>query len=157
MSPRWRRFLRSLLPLFLLTLGSAYALASWNWCGRWSERTPVVRGQASAEGLLRAGAARVDLQPPFPVVVAGYGPLRPEASQADPRPRARAVVLSVGDVKVGLVSLELLLVPDALVAAVRERAADLGLQGLVVVATHSHSSFGGYDPRLVSQLAGTGR
>jgi hypothetical protein len=60
-------------------------------------------------------------------------------------------------VKVGLVSLELLLVPDELVAAVRERAAGLGLQHVVVVASHAHSSFGGYDSRLISQLVGTGR
>ncbi|HYO57615.1 neutral/alkaline non-lysosomal ceramidase N-terminal domain-containing protein [Archangium sp.] len=157
MSPRWRRFLRTLLPVTLLTVGSAYSLASWNWCGRWDERSPVVLGQARAEGSLRAGAAKVSLAPPYPVVVAGYRPPRPEASQADPVPQARAVVLAVGDVKVGLVSLELLLVPDELVAAVRERAAGLGLQDVVVVATHAHSSFGGYDSRLVSQLAGTGR
>ncbi|PTL76455.1 neutral/alkaline non-lysosomal ceramidase N-terminal domain-containing protein [Vitiosangium sp. GDMCC 1.1324] len=157
MSSRWRRLLRSLLPLALLTIGSAYALASWNWCGRWPERAPVVLGKVSAEGPLRAGAARVALAPPYPVVVAGYRPPRPEASQADPVPQARAVVLGAGDVKVGLVSLELLLVPDELVAAVRERTADLGLQDVVVVATHAHSSFGGYDPRMVSQIAGTGR
>ncbi|MFY0564348.1 hypothetical protein ACN28E_10905 [Archangium lansingense] len=157
MSSRWRRLLRTLLPLMLLTVGSAYALASWNWCGRWGERAPVVLGQASAEGPLRAGAAKVPLAPPYPVVVAGYGPPRPEANQADPVPQARAVVLAVGNVKVGLVSLELLLAPDALVAAVRERTAGLGLQHVVVVATHAHSSFGGYDPRLASQLMGTGR
>ncbi|WP_375770862.1 hypothetical protein NR798_08175 [Archangium gephyra] len=152
-----RRWLRTLFPLMLLTVGSAYALASWNWCGRWGERAPVVLEQARAEGPLKAGAAKVPLAPPYPVVVAGYGPPRPEASQADPAPQARAVVLAAGNVKVGLVSLELLLVPDELVAAVRERAAGLGLQQVVVVATHAHSSFGGYDPRLVSQLAGTGR
>jgi neutral ceramidase len=157
MSPRWRRLLRSLLLLTLLTIGSAYALASWNWCGRWDERAPVVLEQARAEGPLRAGAAKVPLAPPYPVVVAGYSPPRSEAWQANPPPQARAVVLAAGNVKVGLVSLELLLVPEELVAAVRERAADLGLQGLVVVATHAHSSFGGYDARLVSQLAGTGR
>ena len=157
MSPQRRRFLRSLLPLTLLTLGSAYALASWNWCGRWNERAPVLLGQARAEGPLRAGAAKVPLTPPYPVVVAGYPLPRPEAWQADPVPQARAVVVASGGVKVGLVSLELLLVPDEVVAGVRERAADLGLQGLMVVATHAHSSFGGYDPRLVSQLAGTGR
>ncbi|HEX8439037.1 neutral/alkaline non-lysosomal ceramidase N-terminal domain-containing protein [Archangium sp.] len=157
MSSRWRRVLSTLLPLTLLTLGSAYALASWNWCGRWSERAPVLLGQVRAQGPLRAGAARVPLQPPYPVVVAGYKPPRPEASQADVTPQARAVVLAAGEVKVGVVSLELLLVPDAVVAAVRERAADLGLQGVAVVATHSHSSLGGYDARLVSQLAGTGR
>ena len=115
MAPRWRRLPRSLLPLTLLTIGSAYALASWNWCGRWAERTPVLLGQAHAEGPLRAGAAKVPLAPPYPVVVAGYPPPRPEASRADPSPQARAVVLAVGDVKVGLVSLELLLVPEELV------------------------------------------
>jgi hypothetical protein len=157
MSLRRRRFPRTLFPLMLLTVGAAYALASWNWCGRWGERSPMVLGQARAEGPLRAGAAKVPLAPPYPVVVAGYRPPRPEAHQADLEPQARAVVLAAGDVKVGLVSLELLLVPDELAAAVRERAAGLGLQGVVVVATHTHSSFGGYDARLVSQLAGTGR
>ena len=157
MPSRWRRLLRSLLPLMLLTVGSAYALASWNWCGRWTERAPVVLEQVRTEGPLRAGAAKVPLAPPYPVVVAGWGPPRPEASRADPVPQARAVVLAAGDVKVGLVSLELLLVPENLVALVRERAADLGLQGVMVVATHAHSSFGGYDARWVSQLAGTGR
>ncbi|WNG33837.1 hypothetical protein F0U61_09485 [Archangium violaceum] len=157
MSSRRRRLLPSLFPLILLTIGSAYALASWNWCGRWTEREPLVLGQVRAEGPLRAGAARVPLVPPFPVVVAGYGPPRPEASRADPMPQARAVVLASGDVKVGLVSLELLLIPDELVAEVRERTAGLGLQGVVVTATHPHSSFGGYDTRMVSQLAGTGR
>ncbi|HEX5749621.1 MAG TPA: hypothetical protein VFZ09_25550 [Archangium sp.] len=157
MSSRFRRWLRHLLPLLILTVGSAYALASWNWCGRWNERAPLVLEQARAEGPLKAGAAKVPLAPPYPVVVAGYGPPRPEASQADTPPQARAVVLAAGDVKVGLVSLELLLVPDELVAAVRERAAGLGLPHVVVVATHAHSSFGGYDSRLVSQLVGTGR
>ncbi|HLM48729.1 MAG TPA: hypothetical protein VK458_33005, partial [Myxococcaceae bacterium] len=102
MSPRQRRLLRSLLPLMLLTVGSAYALASWNWCGRWTERAPVVLGQVRTEGPLRAGAAKVPLAPPYPVVVAGYRPPRPEASQADAVPQARAVVVAVGDVKVGL-------------------------------------------------------
>jgi hypothetical protein len=157
MSSRSRHWLRTLLPLTLLTVGSAYSLASWNWCGRWGERAPVVLAQAGAEGPLKAGAAKVPLAPPYPVVVAGYGPPRPEASQADVSPQARAVVLAAGDLKVGLVSLELLLVTDELVAAVRERAAGLGLQHILVVATHAHSSFGGYDSRLVSQLVGTGR
>jgi neutral ceramidase len=157
MSSQRRRFLRFLLLLMLLTVGLVYVLASWNWCGQWNERAPMLLGQARAEGPLRAGAARVPLIPPYPMVVAGYPLPRPEASQADPVPQARAVVLVSGEVKVGLVSLELLLVPEELVAAVRERAADLGLQGLWVVATHAHSSFGGYDPRLVSQVAGTGR
>lgn len=152
-----RRYLRSLLPFALLTAGAAYSLASWNWCGRWEESAPVLRGQVRAEGPLRAGAAKVPLQPPFPVVVAGYPPPRPEASKADPSPHARAVVLQVGEARVGLVSLELLSVTGPMVAQIRERASDLGLRGVLVFATHTHSSFGGYDSRVVAQLVGTGR
>jgi neutral ceramidase len=157
MSASWRQRLRSLIPVTLLTFGCAYALASWNWCGRWGEGTPVVVGQARTEGAWKAGAARVALAPPYPVVVAGYGLPLPEARGAGLPPQARAVVVAAGDVKVGVVSLELMLVPDALVAAVRERSASLGLGAVVVVATHTHSSFGGYDARPAAQLGGTGR
>ncbi len=152
-----QRRLRSLLPMALLSIGAAYALASWNWCGRWEDRPPVLLGQVHGEGPLRAGAARVELQPPFPVVVAGHPPPRADARQADPRLHARAVVVAAGDVRLGLVSLDLLSAPDALVRGIRERTKELGLQGVLVFATHTHSSFGGYDERLMSQLAGTGR
>src|SRR3712207_6151722 len=103
----WRTFKR-VLPLVVLTVGAAYALASWNWCGSWPERAPVVLSQARGEGALKAGAARVALEPPFPVVMAGYSPPRNEAREADPPLHARAVVLEAGGTKVGLVSLELL-------------------------------------------------
>lgn len=152
-----RRSLRSLLPFALLTAGAAYALASWNWCGRWDETAPVLRGQVKAEGPLRAGAAKVDLVPPFPVVVAGYPPPRAEASQANPPLHARAVVLQAGEARVGLVSLELMSVTAPVVEQIRSQASDLGLNGILVFATHTHSSFGGYDGRLVAELVGTGR
>ena len=152
-----RRYLRSLLPFVLLTAGAAYALASWNWCGRWEESAPVLRGQVKAEGALRAGAAKVDLVPPFPIVVAGYPPPRAEASQANPPLHARAVVLQAGEARVGLVSLEMMSVTAALVEQIRSQASDLGLNGILVFATHTHSSFGGYDPRVIAELAGTGR
>lgn len=150
---RWR----SLFPLVLLTVGAAYSLASWNWCGSWAERAPVLVSRVAGEGPLRAGAAKVALAPPFPVVVAGYSPPRPEAGQADVPLFARAVVLEAGGTQVGLVSLDLLLVPDVLAARVRERARASGLEDVLVLATHTHSSLGGYDSRLVAQLSGTGR
>ncbi|MCP3105350.1 neutral/alkaline non-lysosomal ceramidase N-terminal domain-containing protein [Myxococcus sp. K15C18031901] len=148
---------RSLFPLVLLTVGAAYALGSWNWCGPWTARAPVLLSQARGEGPLRAGAAKVALAPPFPVVVAGYAPPRPEARESDPPPHARAVVLESGGTRIGLVSLELLSVTDAVVGRVRARAQALGLQDVLVMATHTHSSLGGYDSRLVAQLVGTGR
>ncbi|MCY1016745.1 neutral/alkaline non-lysosomal ceramidase N-terminal domain-containing protein [Pyxidicoccus sp. MSG2] len=148
---------RSLIPLVLLTVGAAYSLASWNWCGVWAERAPVLLSQAHGEGPLRAGAARVALVPPFPVVVAGYAPPRPEAGQADPPLHARAVVLEAGGTRVGLVSLELLSVTSEVLERVRAQASASGLGEVLVMATHTHSSMGGYDSRLVAQLVGTGR
>ncbi|WP_044278958.1 neutral/alkaline non-lysosomal ceramidase N-terminal domain-containing protein [Myxococcus stipitatus] len=148
---------RSVFPLVLLTVGAAYALGSWNWCGTWEERAPVLLSQVKAAGPLRAGAAKVALNPPFPVVVAGYAPPRAEAKEADPPLHARAVVLEVNGSRVGVVSLELLFVTDSVTARVRELARSSGLEDVLVLATHSHSSLGGYDPRLVSQLVGTGR
>ena len=137
----------------LLAIGGAYALASWDWCGRWILEPARQVSATRATGTLSAGAATVDLEPPFPVTVAGYGPMRPNASRATRPLRARAVVLQVGEVKAAVVTLDVLLVPDAVVAEVRAKS---GLADAWVVATHSHSSMGGYDERPLAQLAGTG-
>src|SRR5438105_3678393 len=104
----------------LLSLGGAYALASWDWCPRndGGPRARVVsRLQASAP--LLAGAAAVELKPPYPIVAAGYGPTRPELSTAVRPLMARATVLREGDVSFGLVSLDVLLVPDDVADEVR--------------------------------------
>lgn len=110
-----------------------------------------------ARGALQAGAARAKVAVPFPVVPAGYGPPRTGLTQARPALEARAVVLEVAPVKVAIVELDLLELPSALVKRVRADAATLQLSEVWVVATHAHSSMGGYDARWVSELAGTGR
>jgi neutral ceramidase len=141
----------------VLAIGGAYALASGNWCGEWKEAPPVLVGSAVAEGTLRAGAAVVELVPPYPVVMAGYGPPRAEARGASLPLQARALVLEIDRVRVGLVELDALTAPDSVVQQIRRGAEDLHLGALWVAASHTHSGFGGYDPRLVSELAGTGR
>src|SRR5581483_9177704 len=82
------------------------------------------------------------------------GPPRPEVTSAHHPLRARAVVLKQGALSFGLVSLDVLLIPDDVAAEIRSRS---GLSEAWVVATHTHSSFGGYDARWLAQLAGTGR
>ncbi len=141
----------------LLAVGGAYAMASFDWCGRWERAEPRLASAGAASGQLRAGAARVPLEPPYPVVLAGYAPPRSVASRASFPLYARAVVLQVGAESVGLVTVDLLSLPAPLADEIRARVAGLGLGELWVVATHSHTSFGGYDSRLVSELAGTGR
>lgn len=150
---RRRNRLKALGMATLLSAGAAYALASWDWCRR-PASAPRVVSRLQASGPLSAGAARVELKPPYPVVAAGYGPARPELKAAVMPLEARAVVLSEGDVTFGVVSLDLLLIPDEVAREVREKS---GLTDAWVVATHSHTSFGGYDGRWAAQLAGTGR
>jgi neutral ceramidase len=144
-------------PAALLVAGGAYALASFDWCGEWSAAPPRLVSAAVAHGPLHAGGAEVELAPPYPIVVAGYGPPRTEASGARLPLFARAVVLEVGTVRVGLVSVDALIAPETLVSEVRGRCEDLRLGAVWLIASHTHSGFGAYDPRLLSELAGTGR
>lgn len=150
------RLLRAAGPALLLAIGGAYAIASWNWCGRWERAPAALQAAGLAHGALRAGAARVELSLPYPVTVAGHPPPRPDATRASSPLHARAVVLEVPPVRVGIVSLDLLTAPTSLVERIREEAAGLGFSDVWVIASHAHSSVGGYDPRLVSELAGTG-
>ncbi len=154
---RRRRYLRALGPAFLLTFGGAYALASWNWCGDWPLSPPDVSLTASARGELRAGAGRREVLPPYPVVPAGYGPLVGEVRASERPLYARAVVLEVGAVRVGLVSLDALSTSHEVVQQLRASTPALGLTDVWVTATHTHTSFGGYDDRLVAELSGIGR
>lgn len=137
----------------LLAGGGAYALASINWCRVPTPEAAKIISTVSAEGPLSAGAAQVVLQPDFPVTVAGYGPFRPTASRAEISLQARALVVQAGKARVGWVTLDTLLVTDEMTRAIRD---DAKLDGVWVSATHTHSSMGGYDPRPMAQLAGTG-
>lgn len=135
-------------------MGGAYTLASWDWCGAWPARPPAVVQRGTGEGGLRAGAARTELMPPFPVEIAGYGLFRPEANRAASPLFARALVLQAGETKVALVTLDVMTLSDEVVSGVRTGATALGLTETWVVATHPHSSMGGYDPRPLAGLMG---
>ena len=138
----------------LLAAGGAYALASWSWCPRVGEVAATVVSSAVGNGPLKAGAAAVDISVPWPVDIAGYGPSRPEATAWHHPIRARAVVIESGSVRTAVVSIDALLMTSEITEAVR---AQTGLADAWVIATHSHSSMGGFDHRWLAQLAGTGR
>ncbi len=137
----------------LLAAGGAYAIASFDWCGRWEPSPPVLLEGAWSKAPLKAGSARVEISPPWPVTVAGYGPPRPSASRANHPVSAQALVLEAGGLSLAVVSLDLLEVPQALVERIRTGT---GLEHTLVFATHAHSSLGGFDPRPLAQLAGVG-
>lgn len=138
----------------LLATGGAYALASIRWCRVPEPKAPALQVVAAARDPLKVGAGKVALDPPLPSVVAGYGPPRSVANRVNHPLHARALVFESGPVTLGVVALDTLLVPADLARDVRAAA---GLTDTWVVATHTHSSFGGHDERWTAQLAATGR
>ena len=122
-------------------------------------RGPKVRGVEHGAGAapLLAGAAVARISIPFPVPAVGYGLVRPEVSRSAFPVSARAVVLVSENVRVGIVTLDLLLADAGLVEEVRRSVAGVGLSVLWVAATHTHSSAGGFALNPVAQVAGTGR
>ena len=97
---------------------------------------------------LRAGAAVVEIALPQGAPLAGYNGRGPgnhnEGKLAPVEARALVVVGRGGRPRVGLITLDVLIVTPALRQAIRERATALELDGLIVAATHTHSGPGGY-------------
>ncbi|MDR0965932.1 MAG: neutral/alkaline non-lysosomal ceramidase N-terminal domain-containing protein [Myxococcales bacterium] len=110
-----------------------------------------------AQGALQVGAGKAALMPISGVDKAGYPPRRPRADgQATPL-FARALALRVGDAAtLGLVSLDLLEVSEELADEIDRGARSLGLSAVLVTATHTHSSLGGYDRNLAVRAAALG-
>lgn len=135
---------------------AAYLLLLADWRGAPDRRSPVVRRAFDVGGPITAGAARMLLTPPVPVVRAGYGMPRVVAeTERDPL-EVRAVVLRAGGKGVALVLVDLVLIPEQLARDLEARVSDLHLDGVVLVATHTHSSVGGFDRRILAQVVGTG-
>lgn len=149
---RQRPWRRAALAAAVVLLTGAITLTAVDLCGPWPERAPRVVRTAHGRGALRAGAASVPLTAELPSTVAGYPPLRAMATRLAAPLFARATVLEVGGERVSLVTLDTLLVTARMRAAVQE-----GHEGPVwLLASHSHSSVGGYDPRPVAQVAALG-
>jgi hypothetical protein len=101
---------------------------------------------ASSSPPLEAGAASVPFPLPGAVPLAGFGNRGPGThAEGELAPvEARALVVGQAERRVGIVVLDVLIVWPSLRAAIAERVADLGLESLLVAATHTHSGPGGY-------------
>jgi neutral ceramidase len=151
-SSRVLRNLALLLALPVLVLG----LASLPWRPDRPEEPPRTSAAECADGALAAGAAEAPFELPGNVPIAGFARWSWDSAGVRDPVGARALVLEAPGCRVAIVSAELLLVPDALDAAVRARVQDLGLNGLVVAATHTHAGPGGYFRNIVFEHGGTG-
>jgi neutral ceramidase len=87
---------------------------------------------------LRAGAMKVRLQPPFPLMrPSGRYPRVMAEREQDPL-MVRAMVLRSGGKTLAIVLADLMVISDELDRALEIRLADLHLDGVVLVATHTH-------------------
>ena len=146
------RVLVFLVAILALGLG----VASLPWHSERAASPPRVVAAARGAGPLRAGAAAVPMDVPAGAPIAGFARWSYASRGVRDPVGARAVVLAVPGCKVALASVDLLLVPEALDAAVRARVTDLGLDGLVVAATHTHAGPGGYWEHRFAERIGTG-
>ena len=106
---------------------------------------------------LRAGAAVVKIATPEGAPLAGYGNRGPgnhhHGALAPVEARALVVAGAGGGPRLALVTLDVLIVTPTLRQAIREHAAPLELDGLIVAATHTHSGPGGYVESQIAQAA----
>jgi hypothetical protein len=138
---------RGLLIFVALVLGllaAAGGLLSLPWVKPQPDAPPHVEAIVRGDGPFAAGVGVAPIDLPAGTPIGGF-PHLSYRSEGIPGPvTARALVVSSGDVKLALVSAEILLVPDALRAAVIARLRGLALSGVVLTATHTHAGPGGY-------------
>lgn len=139
-----------------MACAAAVAVLSLPWRADRPFSAPSVTSVAAGNGPLVAGMAvrPLDLGPA--PTIGGFPRWRWKADGVRDPVSARALVLEEPGARVALVSVELLLIPDALDAAVRARVADLKLDALLLSATHTHSGPGGYWDSFAGSVGATG-
>lgn len=140
--------------LVLGALAAALGILSLPWV---KPTTPSARVSVIARGSgplsAGVGVAPIDVPPGAPI--AGFPHLTYRSDGAEPL-TARAVLLASGEARIAVVEAEILLVPDTLRAAVLARLGDVPLSGVLVTATHTHASPGGYYENLIAERVALG-
>jgi len=93
-------------------------------------------------GQLFAGAARINLEPPLGLAMAGYGNRVGRATGVHDDLASQAIVLSDGTSKVALAGVDVLAIGQRIADDIRERVSaksDISADAVMVCATHTHS------------------
>src|SRR6266478_3080881 len=93
-------------------------------------------------GKLLAGAARIKLEPPLGLAMAGYGNRVGRAAGVHDDLAAQALVLSDGASKVAVAGVDVLALGQRIADDIRERVAarsDIDADAIIICATHTHS------------------
>jgi hypothetical protein len=151
---RWFRGLPGILQGILGILG-VFVLLSLDWRPSVVRTVPALLDEGHATGALSAGAARISIDPPFPTPIGGFNARGNHPFEGILTPLgARALVLQVEGKRVGLVSVELCVLPAVLRRKVLAAVADLHLDEVFLGATHTHSGLGGYWDNRIAEWIG---
>ncbi|HET7827114.1 MAG TPA: neutral/alkaline non-lysosomal ceramidase N-terminal domain-containing protein, partial [Anaeromyxobacter sp.] len=146
------RALLSAVAVLALTLG----VASLPWYAERPATPPRVVSAVVGAGPLRAGAAEAAFALPPGVPIGGFARRMYGSEGLRDAVGARAIVLATPGCKVVVASADVLLVPEAIEAAVRGQVSDLDIDGLFVTATHTHAGPGGYWESSAGERIATG-
>ena len=112
--------------------------------------------ETDAEGL-RAGFGIAPLPTPDGGPLAGYGGLRDRNAEGVlDAPEARALVLDRAGLRVALVVLDLIIIRPSLRDELLELAPDLGVDAVILSATHTHSGPGAFVPGWLAERVVSG-
>jgi neutral ceramidase len=109
--------------------------------------------QSAEASALQAGWAKQNITPSFPVYLVGYKPRGPHTEVFDSL-FARAIVLQNAQSKWAMVSVDLLMFPPAVVEYIESKLGkiDWDISQIYFSATHTHTSFGGWQPGIFGQF-----
>ena len=99
----------------------------------------LVGSALQAQEFQAAAAKRIITPDPLLPVTGGFGPTKPVHEKRGEL-TARAIVLARGDVKVAIVSLDLLGFPSVLCDRVRAAVPRMPAENILIGATHTHSA-----------------
>ncbi len=128
-----------------------------NLKSKYYKNQPLLSGaRTTTKGKLKAGSAKVDLAEglSFPVQMATYGPWPGKAEEVRSPVYARSVVLESGSKKIAWVACDLLLIHQSLRSSVLNslNEKNILIDDLMLSATHTHTSIGGFVDHGMSEL-----
>jgi hypothetical protein len=138
------------------TVAFAIGGLSLPWHGSRPAEPARLLSSSRGAGPLTAGAATVAITVPEGTPIGGFARLAWRSTGVLDPVSARALVLEVPGCRVAVVSVEILLVTEPLVRQVEQRVSDLGLDGILIGATHTHAGPGGYWDDLFAERAALG-
>lgn len=126
------------------------------WHGSRPSEPPHLLSSSRGAGPLRAGAAEVNIDLPAGVPIAGFARFSWGSTGIRDPVTARALFLEQPGCRVVIASVEILLVTPPLARRVEELVSDLGLDAVLIGATHTHAGPGGYWDFVVAEHAALG-